>query len=74
MAVSISELSGSDYGLSPAWPQTIIEVTTDIVSIKAISTNFKQILTKIQQFSFKKMHFKLLYENFQPFLSQDTKS
>ena len=50
---------GSDNGLSPGRRQAIIWTNTVILLIQTFGTNFREILTKIHTFSFKKMHLKM---------------
>ena len=49
----------SDNGLSPGRRQAIIWSNAGILLIRTLGTNFSEILSKIQTFSFKKMHFKM---------------
>ena len=55
--------NGSDNGLSPILCQAIIWTNAGILSISHLGTNFSEILIKIQQFSFTKMHLKILSAN-----------
>ena len=48
---------GSDNGLSPILRQAIIWASTRLLLIESLGTNFSEIWVKIQNFSFKKMHF-----------------
>ena len=60
--ICISE-SGQHWfnnGLLPIWRQVIIQTSAGILSIGLLETNFSEILIKIQNFSFKKTHFKSL--------------
>ena len=57
---------GSDNGLSPAWRQVIIWTNAGILLIGPLGTNFSEILSKIQSFSFKKMHMKMLSGKWRP--------
>ena len=50
---------GSDNGLSPFRRQTIILTNAGILSIGPLWTNFSEILIKIQNFSFTKMHLEI---------------
>ena len=50
---------GSDNGLSPDRRQAIIRTNAGILSIWHLRTNFSEILIKIQNFSFMKMHLKM---------------
>ena len=49
----------SDNGLSPGRRQAIIWTNAGILLIGPLGTNFSEILTRIQTFSFKKMHLKM---------------
>ena len=57
----------SDNGLSPVWHQAIIWSNGGLLSIGSLATNFSEILTKIQNFSFTKMHLKILSAKRRPF-------
>ena len=46
----------SDDGLSPIRHQAIILTNAGLLSIRTIGTNFSEILIKIQNFSFSKVH------------------
>ena len=50
---------GSDNGLLPSGRQAIIWTNAGILLIEPLRTNFSEILTEIQTFSFKKMHVKI---------------
>ena len=50
---------GSDNGLPPGRRQAIIWTSAGILLIGPLGTNFSEILTGIQTFSFKKMHLKM---------------
>ena len=50
---------GSDDGLSPARCQAIIWNNAGILLIGNLGTNFKEIISEIHTFSFKKMHVKM---------------
>ena len=50
---------GSDNGLSPIQPQAIIYTYVGSLSIGPLGTNFNEIVIKIQNFSFMKMHLKI---------------
>ena len=52
-------LIGSDNGLSPVRRQAIIWTNAGILLIETWGIHFSEILTEINTFSFKKMHFKL---------------
>ena len=56
-----SIIIGSDNGgLSPLRLQTITWTNTELLLVGNFTTNCREILIKIQKFSFKKMHFKTL--------------
>ena len=50
---------GSSYGLLPVWHQAINWTQCWPLSIEPLGTNFNKILPKMQQLSFKKIHFKM---------------
>ena len=50
---------GSDNGLSPGWRQAIIWTSAEVLLIGPLETNFSEILTGIQQFSYKRLHLKM---------------
>ena len=52
--------TGSDNGLAPIRRQAIIWTNAGLLSIGPSGTNISEILIKIQNFSFKKMHLKIL--------------
>ena len=59
MYVLVNRVSiGSDNGLSPIWRQAIIWTNARLLLIGPSWTNFSEILTKLQNFSFVKMHLK----------------
>ena len=58
---------GSDNGLAPSWCQAIIWTNAGILSIGSLGTSFSEILIKMQNFSFTKMHLKILSEKWRPF-------
>ena len=58
---------GSDNGLSPDRRQAVIWTNAGILLIQTLGTNFSQILSEIQTFSFKKMHLKMSSETLRPF-------
>ena len=58
---------GSDNGLSPGRRQAIIWTNAGILLIGPLGTNFSEISIKIQIFSFKKMHLKMLSGKWRPF-------
>ena len=57
---------GSDNGLSPGRRQAIIWTNDGILLIGPLETNFSEILSEIQSFSFKKMHLKMLSGKWRP--------
>ena len=57
--VSKRTIIGSDNGLSPSRRQAIIWTYAGILSIQLSGTNFSEILTEIDVFSFKEMHLKM---------------
>ena len=58
---------GSDNGLSPGRRQTIIWTNAGILLIAPLGTNFSEILTGIQTFSFKIIHLKMSSAKWRPF-------
>ena len=58
---------GSDNGLSPGRRQAIIWTNAGILLIGPLGTNFIEILIRIQTFSFKKMHLRMLSAKWRPF-------
>ena len=58
---------GSDNGLSPGRHRAIIWTNAGIMLIGPLGTNFSEILTGIQQFSFKKMYLKMSSAKWRPF-------
>ena len=58
---------GSDNGLSPGRHQAIIWANAGILLIGPLGTNFSEILSEIQSFSFKKMHLKVSSAKWRPF-------
>ena len=61
MHICVSKLTiiGSDNGLSPGRWQAITWTNAGILLTGTLGTNFNEILIKIYQFSFKKIHFKM---------------
>ena len=57
----------SGNGLLPAQCQTITWTNADVSSIGPWGTNFSEIQLKVQNFSFMKMHLKMLSAKWQPF-------
>ena len=58
---------GSGNGLLPLRRQAIVWINAGILSIRSFGTNFGEILIKIQNFSFTKMHLKILSGKWCPF-------
>ena len=58
---------GSDNGLSPILRQAIIWTSAWLLSIGPLGTNLSEIVIKIQNFSFTKMHLKISSAKSQPF-------
>ena len=58
---------GSDNDLSPGRRQAIIWPNAGILLIRTLETNFSEILSKINTFSFKKIHFKMSSAKLRPF-------
>ena len=58
---------GSDNGLLPIQRQAIIKTNAGLLSIGPLKTNFHEILSKIQNFSFMKMYLKISSAKWQPF-------
>ena len=67
ICVSKLTIIGSDNGLSPERRQAIIWTNAGILLIGPLGTNFSEILTGIQTFSFKKMHLKMSSAKWRPF-------
>ena len=59
ICVSKQTIIGSDNGLSPDRRQAIIWTNAGLLSIGPLRVYFSENLTKIQQFSLKKMHVKM---------------
>ena len=58
--VSVNWVSiGSDNGLLPIQRQAIILANAGLLLIRPLGTNFSEILIKIQNFAFTKMHLKM---------------
>ena len=57
---------GSDNGLSPVWCQAITWTNAVLLSIRLLGTNFSEILIKIQNFTFRKMHLKVSSAKWRP--------
>ena len=58
---------GSDNSLSPGRRQAIIWTNAGILLIGPLETNFSEILSEIQSFSFKKMHLKMSSGKWRPY-------
>ena len=69
MHIYVSNLTiiGSDNGLLSGWHQAIIWTNAGILLIEPLRTNFSEIIITIQMFPFKKMHLKMLSEQWWPF-------
>ena len=67
--VNEQTIIGSDNGLLPGWCQAIIWTNAAILFIQPLGTNFSEILIRIQTFSFKKIHFKMLSAKWRHFVS-----
>ena len=65
--VSKLTIIGSDNGLSPSRHQAIIWTNAGILLIEMLGTNFSEIWSEIQTFSFKKMHLKMSSVKCRPF-------
>ena len=67
ICVSKLTIIGSDNGLSPGRRQAIIWTNAGILLIGPLGTNFSEISSEINIFSFKKMHFKTSSAKWRPF-------
>ena len=67
ICVGILSSIGSDDGLSPGRRQAIIWTNAGILLIEPLGTNFSEIVSRIQAFSFKKMHLKMSSAKWRPF-------
>ena len=65
--VTKQTIIGSDNGLSPGRRQAIIWTNAGTWLIQILGTNFNEILSEIQTFSLKKMHFKMSSGKWRPF-------
>ena len=67
--ICISKLTNisSGNGLLPGWRQAVIWTKDGILLIWTLGTNFNEILSKLQTFSFKKMHLKMFSGKRWPF-------
>ena len=63
MCVGKLIIIGSDNGLSPGRRQTIIWTNAGILLIRALRTNFSEILSEIQTFPLTRMHLKMSSAN-----------
>ena len=70
--ICINELSsiGSGNGLSPVRRQAITSTNAEWLLTGPLGTNFSEIWIKIHNFSFTKMHLKMLSAKWQPFCSR----
>ena len=67
ICVSKLTIIGSDNGLSPGRRQAIIWTNARILLIGTLGTNFNEILSEIDTFSFKKMYLKISSAKWRPF-------
>ena len=69
MHICISNLTTivSDNCLAPGWCQAIIRTNDAILLIRALGTNFSEILIEFHTFSFKKMHLQMSSAKSRPF-------
>ena len=69
MHICVSKLTiiGSDNGLSPGRRQAIVWTNDGILLTGTLGTNLSEILSKINTFSFKKMHLKMTSVKWRPF-------
>ena len=69
MHICVGKLTiiGWDNSLSPGRRQAIISTNAGILLIGPLGTNFSEILSEIQSFSFKKMHLKMSSVKWRPF-------
>ena len=65
--ICVSNIIGSDNGLSPEWYQAIIWTNAEILLIGPLRSNFSETLSKIYWLLFKKMHLKMLSGKWWPF-------
>ena len=59
ICISKLDIISSDNGLSPDRRQAIVWTNAGMLLIGSLGTNFNEILSEIQTFSFKKMHLKI---------------
>ena len=69
ICVSKLTIIASDNGLSPGRRQAIIWTNAGILLIGPLGTNFSEVLIKIHNYSFKKMHLKMSSAKWRPFVS-----
>ena len=62
---------GSDNGLSPGGRQAIIWTNTGLLPIGPLGTNFSEILIKLQNFSYTKMHLNTPSAKWRPFFQEE---
>ena len=67
ICVSNLTTNGSDNGLSPGRPQSIIWTNAGILLIGPLGTNFNEILIQIRAFSLTKIHLKMSSGKWRPF-------
>ena len=67
ICVSKLTIIGSDNGLSTSRRQAIIWTNAGILLIRTLATNFNEILSEINTFSFKKMRLKMSSAKWRPF-------
>ena len=65
--VSNLTIIGSENGLSPGRRQAFFWTITGMLLIRTLETNFSKILSEIDTFPFKKMHFKMSSAKWRPF-------
>ena len=71
--ISRLNIIDSDNGLSPGRRQAIIWTNAGLLLIGPLGTNFSEILIKIQNFSFMKMHLKISSAKRRPFCPGEDK-
>ena len=67
ICVGKQTIIGSDNGLAPGGHKAITRTSALMLLIGSLRTNFSEILIRIQTFSFKKMHLKMLSVKWRPF-------
>ena len=67
ICVSKLAIISSDNGLSPGRRQATIWTNAGILLIEPLGTNFSEIWSEIQIFSFRKMHWKMSSAKWRPF-------